>query len=393
MPAELLDQLDAYGRFLEAHAGQSLSAPSAPAADELAAASPLHPIVRPIRSRRPVWTAAAALLVALAGVVGAVAIVRHTPAAVVDEPVDPADVLFVLPDPDAGYHVSSGWLEDAPDEAVADVVIGLVGRRNGLAFVDLVQINVGVDLTQPVDAGTESSVSVPRSHAMTTPGGRSVQVLDYPVRSLGVRVVTEYGSTVVSFAGGEGHLDDVLTVVDDVVFLSGGSPIGSGTASANSPVVIGEGFDGATTKIALDDGSSFSVVSSGSPVALALSHSVGYEVTSPERIGLMSVETVTWLDSTILLGWLSDRIERTTVAGVAAWIVTRGDPSDEEGPWRGLVWVVSGGTIAVSGYVPEDELRSLADQLEVVDADTWFDALPYARPPDGESPCTSAATC
>jgi hypothetical protein len=61
----------------------------------------------------------------------------------------------------------------------------------------------------------------------------------------------------------------------------------------------------------------------------------------------------------------------TEVRGADAWLMVR---YDADGTWLGLSFPVGHGTVSLSGTVPEDVLVALAEDLDVVDEETWNEA-------------------
>jgi hypothetical protein len=66
--------------------------------------------------------------------------------------------------------------------------------------------------------------------------------------------------------------------------------------------------------------------------------------------------------------------------GVGSWELTRTDP---DGQWNGLAWQATPNRIvAVSGDAHRDEIRTVAQSLQIVDQETWQESLPnFTREP------------
>lgn len=333
MSAELLEQLEAYGAFVEREVGVALS-PTDTIDLRLVTDQPAAKSRR--RVRRLVLTLAAAVVTVL-GVLGAATMLRSGPSASTDSVPDPPTWLLLLPS-DATNQLANGYLSSSGTSTMQRFTDSAsIGRADGAGFTDLVTATVGNAPSIYSDQWVEQQ----------TADGRAVAVLDD--QQAGTFVKELRGSSWLTITGQTDNAD-LVGVLDEIVISESGL-------------------------IDVSPASDLTVLEHGTP-DLGSSHYVSYyEVTTAGVGDALIVETATGTSAIVGAGGIADRVTPTEVQGAPGWVITRDDGDESE--WVGITWQTSPNRFAsVSGHAPEQQVRALAEDLEPVDMATWTDALP-----------------
>lgn len=351
MPADLDDQLAAYGQWLERQCATSLHAPvpatlePQPSIVDARRAVEVEMAAVPLHRRRRMLLGVAASCVVMAGVVGLVVTNRPTTAPPVPlndsvGTVDPPGALFMLPVPLGDYHLSyanrsTAWPDPWAASETFDPNGFLVGVVDGTGFTAL--RTVSIYDTSPVDSGDWNPIDTRSGPAFTWTGPIVAVAQQRNDRWLVVTTPSEQQLAV--------DLLDVVTVDDQ------------------------GGLDVNAQALGLD------VIHRYSTEPAGVGYATYFEATASDG-SAMTVETATESTPLFLVAGVADRIEPIEIDGAQAWIATRADP---DGEWNGLIWSATPRRIvAVSGHTSITEVTRLAHRLEIVSEAAWGQAFPNA---------------
>lgn len=280
--------------------------------------------------RRRVWmpaVAAAAVVLVGSGALIVIANVGDDPERTVSQqPADPPGPLYVLPEGLEGWVASNGYASsgDVVGEPTQGVIIA---RPIGDHWVDPVQVIVGVSLAsraldaEPVELSTGVAHVYEDGHAAW--------------QQRGDQLLLTYSDT--------GDTPAMLRALEDLQLDADGSP----TLSA---------------------GSSLDVI--GSYQFSSPQHTTYYELHSLGS-DFIDVETSNASGPLGGFGSRSDaQLSRFPRIGVDGWHITA---EDVDGEWHAIAWMATPHrVVAVSGHVPFETVRRVAESLVIVDEETWI---------------------
>ncbi|MDY7101033.1 MAG: hypothetical protein S0880_07580 [Actinomycetota bacterium] len=257
---------------------------------------------------------------------------------------DPAGPLYVLAGEGSDVVLTGGFrnVVESPAQEPRPVRLVTVGRPDDGGFEDLITVRIG----EPSEAVPE----VPGAPWLDTADGWSTSRL-----SSGDVLVAEGSEATAMAARREGRWIEAQAPSDRVAAL----------VELFEDAIV---EDGGSLRLAA--GSGLSIVEQV-PIDDGTSLSTSAEVAGAS--GSIAVETAS--SPSLLVGaGMVERIQPLAVGN--AWTTTRSDP---EGDWNGIVWQATPATaVAVSGHVPPEEVRAVAQSLEIVDEATWEAAFPDA---------------
>jgi hypothetical protein len=342
MSTELIDQLDAYGVWLEEHCATVLRSPSdAASPDDDAEAGDVAEVE--VRSRSSVSSGrrlmlAAAVVVLIATAVVALWLHRSTSTEPAELPADPNGALFVLPPTADGMALSDGVLwAVAPDSVPTNVVnTMIVGRPDGDGFVNIIGITDTADRPGGASADSLTEIDTAAGKALVSAGA------NIAIQQRGDRWIR------LTNAGDEPTIGELLQGITlaakGIVF---------------EPVDRFVEIDAATGQSAPQPNTMFSAALTDGTATFTVSTATA---ASPLFAALLATE----------------RVEPVTINGHNGWLVsTRSDG----GSSHSLTWQATPNRIVgVSGNATDEQLVDLARRLQIVDEATWTRALPgYTR--------------
>ena len=342
MSTELIDQLDAYGKWLEEHCATVLRSPFAAAVSdhdtEIGDIAEVEVGSRPSVSSGRRLMLAAAILVLVGTAVVALWLHRSTSTEPADLPADPSGALFVLPPTADGMALSDGviWAV-APDSTSTNVVNAMiVGRRDGDGFVDIIGITDTADRPGGAPADSSTEIDTAAGKALVTAGA------NFAVQQRGDRWIR------LTNAGDEptiGELLQAITLTSDGI--------------AFEPV---DGF------VEID-------ASTGKP---APAPNTVYTAAFTDGTATFTVSTATASSPLFAALLAAQRVEQVTINGRDGWLVVT---KSDGGSSHAVNWQATPNRIVgVSGNATDEQLVDLAQRLQIVDEATWTRALPaYTR--------------
>ena len=342
MSTELIDQLDAYGKWLEEHCATVLRSPFAAAVSdhdtEIGDIAEVEVGSRPSVSSGRRLMLAAAIVVLVGTAVVALWLHRSTSTEPADLPADPSGALFVLPPTTDGMALSNGviWAV-APDSTSTNVVNAMiVGRRDGDGFVDIIGITDTADRPGGAPADSSTEIDTAAGKALVTAGA------NFAVQQRGDRWIR------LTNAGDEptiGELLQAITLTSDGI--------------AFEPV---DGF------VEID-------ASTGKP---APAPNTVYTAAFTDGTATFTVSTATASSPLFAALLAAQRVEQVTINGRDGWLVVT---KSDGGSSHAVNWQATPNRIVgVSGNATDEQLVDLAQRLQIVDEATWTRALPaYTR--------------
>lgn len=345
MSTELIDQLDAYGIWLEEHCATVLRSPSAGwAPDHDTEIGDIAEVEVEVRSRSSASSGRRLMLAATVVVLVGTAVValwshRSTSTAPSGLPADPNGALFVLPPTADGMALSDGVLwEVAPDSVPTNVVNAMiVGRPDGDCFVDIIGITDTADRPGPPSTDSWTEIDTAAGTALVSAGATPMAIQQRGDRW--IRVTSAADERTI------GELLQAITLTAEGIafepvdgFLEVGASTGASVPAPNNMYTA-----------ALTDGTvpfTVSTATAASPLFAAL--------------------------------FATERVEPVTINGRDGWLVfTKSDG----GSSHAVAWQATPNRIVgVSGNATDQQLVDLAQRLQMVDEETWTKALPgYSR--------------
>ena len=337
MSTDLIDQLDAYGHWLEQHCAAVLrphsasraAAPEIEIRDEAEGEATSRSSAS--SGHRLMLAAAVVVLVATAAV--ALWSHRSTSKGPAGLPADPNGALFVLPIGD-GLVLSDGTMwAVAPDSVQTSVVNAMVvGRPDGEAFVGIVGITDSADRPEspPADAWTE--IDTAAGTALVSGGA-----LPMAIQQRGDRWIR------------------LTNVIDE--------PTIAALLQAITLTADGIAFESVDGFVEID-------AFAGNPAVLP---NTLYSAASSVGTATFTVSTAT-ASSPLFAALLAERLDPVVINGRDGWLVST---KSDGGSRHALAWQATPNRIAgVSGNATDQQLVDLAQRLQIVDEAAWTKALP-----------------
>lgn len=341
MSTDLIDQLDAYGLWLEAHCAAVLRSPAPALAPDNdieirdVAESEVQSHSSGPTGRRLMLAAAVVVLVATAAV--ALWSHRSTPTGPAGLPADPNGALFVLPTGD-DLVLSDGTLwAVAPGSVLTGVVNAMiVGRPDGDGFVGIVGITESADRpSSPPDSWTEIHTAAGTALVNTgaLPRITIQQRGDRWIRLTNVADEPTIGEL----------LQSITLTADGISFEPVDGFVEVDTFTGNPSTQPNTVFSAA-----LADSTATFTVSTGTA------------------------------SSPLFAALLAEGLDPVTINGRDGWLVSM---KSDGGSLHALAWQVTPNRIVgVSGNATDQQLVDFAQRLQIVDEAAWTRALPgYTR--------------
>lgn len=343
MSTDLIDQLDAYGVWLEEHCATVLR----PRSSLMAAGddSGIRDVAEVEVGRRSTLSSSRRLLlVATAVALVATALValwshRSTSTTPGDLPADPSGALFVLPPAEDGMALSDGVISAVTPDSVQTKIVSamIVGRPDGDGFVDIVGITDSAD--RPGPPSTDSWIEID-----TGAGTALVSAVGTPMalQQRGDRWIR------LTNAADEPTIAELLPAI---------------TLTAEG--IAFEPVDGFVEVEA----------SSGKP---APEPNTSYTAAFTDGTATFTVSTATASSPLFAALLAAERVEAVTISGHDGLLVSS---RSDGGTTHGLVWQATPNRVAgVSGNATDEQLVDFAERLRLVDEEAWTKALPgYSR--------------
>jgi hypothetical protein len=342
MSTDLINQLDAYGIWLEDRCATALRPQPLtvePVDDtETRDAAEVEVTSRATVSSGRRLMLSAAVVVLISTAVVAFWSLRSAPTAPAALPADPSGALFVLPPSGDGLVLSDAAIwAGTPDPAQTGVVHGMVvGRPDGDGFVDIVGIGDSLDRPGPPFVDSWAEIDTPDGPVSVSTGGPPMAMQQRGNRWIRLTNVVD-----------EQTIAELLRAITLTAEGIGFEPVG--------------GFVEVDTFIHVP----------------RVEYSTEYTVSLPDGGVTVTVSTA-MASSPLLVALLAEQIEPVTINGRDGWLVST--KSDGES-MHGVVWQATPNRIVgVSGDATDEQLVDLAQRLQIVDEDTWTTALPgYSR--------------
>ena len=342
MSTELIDQLDAYGKWLEEHCATVLRSPFAAAASdhdtEIGDIAEVEVGSRPSVSSGRRLMLAAAIVVLVGTAVVALWLHRSSSTEPADLPPDPNGALFVLPPTADGMALSDGVISAvAPDSTSTNVVNAMiVGRCDGDGFVDIIGITDTADRPEGALADSLTEIDTASGKTLVTAGA------NFAFQQRGDRWIR------LTNAGDQPTIGELLQAITLTV-----------DGIAFEPV----------------DGFVEVEASTGSPLPVP---NTMYTAARTDGTATFTVSTATASSPLFAALLAAERVQLVTINGHHGWLVsTRSDGASS----HSLTWQATPNRIVgVSGNATDEQLVDLARRLQIVDEATWTRALPaYTR--------------
>ncbi|MDP9465587.1 MAG: hypothetical protein M3P52_13265 [Actinomycetota bacterium] len=359
MSTELIDQLDAYGKWLEEHCATVLRSPFAAAVSdhdtEIGDIAEVEVGSRPSVSSGRRLMLAAAIVVLVGTAVVALWLHRSTSTEPADLPADPSGALFVLPPTTDGMALSNGviWAV-APDSTSTNVVNAMiVGRRDGDGFVDIIGITDTADRPGGAPADSSTEIDTAAGKALVTAGA------NFAVQQRGDRWIQ------LTNVGDEPTIRELLqaiTLTSDGIAFEPVDGFVEIDASTGKPAPA----PNTTYTAAFTDGTATFTVSTTTASSPLFAPILTTNLTGvPQPFHGFAVLA-------------PQRVEQVTINGRDGWLVVT---KSDGGSSRAVNWQATPNRIVgVSGNATDEQLVDLAQRLQIVDEATWTRALPaYTR--------------
>ena len=337
MSTDLINQLDAYGIWLEEHCSTVLRRqPVAGEPDEDTETRDLTAVeIAPRPSlptgRRLLLSAAVLVLVSIATV--ALWSRRSTPTAL---PADPPGALFVLPPSGDGLVLSDASIFAGSPAQTGVVHAMVVGRPDGDGFADIVGITDPFDRPGRPSADAWAEIETPAGTVSVSTSGPAMAIQQRGDRWVALTNAVD---------------EQTITELLEAVALTAA---GISFEPVDGFVQVGTFRD-----------------------VRPLEQSTQYTAALPDGGASFIVSTAT-ASSPLIVALLAERIEPITINGHDGWLVSM---KSDGGSLHEVVWQATANRVAgVSGDATDAQLVDLAQRLQLVDEDAWTKALPgYTR--------------
>ncbi len=338
MSTDLINQLDAYGIWLEEHCATVLRPHPATGEPDLDAGTrgltevEVAPRSTASTGRRLLLAAAVLVLVSIAAV--ALWSRRSTETGPADLPADPPGALFVLPPSGDGLVLSDASIfAGPPAQSQAGAVHGVVvGRPDGDGFADIIGITDPFDRPGPPSTDAWTEIDTPVGTALVSTGGLRMAIQQRGDRWVGLANAVDAPTIA--------ELLQAITLDSSGISFE---PV-DGFVQVGTFTVASTPGQSTMFTATLADGSATYTVSTAaasSPLAAAL---------------------------------LSEHLDPVTINGHDGWVVST---KSDGGPTHAVVWQATlNRIVGVSGVGTDEQLVDLAQHLELVDEDAWTKALP-----------------